>query len=340
MPDASTPMTADDPQADQPSAFEGETQDRVHRLLELRSELEKVILGQTHVIDQVLVTLLCGGHALLEGVPGTAKTLLVRTLAVTLQCTHKRIQFTPDLMPADITGTNTYNLKTQEFELHHGPIFTPLLLADEINRAPAKTQSALLEAMSERRVTIDGTSHQLSPVFSVFATQNPVEFEGTYPLPEAQQDRFLMKVRVPYPSADAERALLEAVHRGDPQDQLETKALRKLLTVDDLLALRADLAKVRVESGVCDYVLKITRTTREHDLLVMGAGPRGSIYLLQASKARALVHGRDFVTPDDVVAMVEPVLGHRVALTAEAEIAGEQVASVFQNILNGIEVPR
>ena len=318
----------------------GELAPMAERLLELRQELGKVILGQDAALEGILITLLCGGHALLEGVPGTAKTLTVRALAICLSCRAKRIQFTPDLMPADIVGTNTYNLKTQQFELRKGPIFTDLLLADEINRAPAKTQSALLEGMSERHATIDGVRYELSPIFAVFATQNPVEFEGTYPLPEAQQDRFLMKIKVDYPSIEAERGILEALDRGDPRDRLDTKGLRPLLNVDDLLQLQRDLAQVRVEPGVMDYVLRVVRATREHELLMMGAGPRGSINMLAASKARALVNGRDFVTPDDVVAMTAPVLAHRIVLSAEAEISGEQTDSVLQSILDQVEVPR
>ncbi len=302
--------------------------------------VSRVVLGQPKVIEQTLITLLCGGHALLEGVPGTAKTLTVRTIAALLNCRSKRIQFTPDLMPADIIGTNTYNLQTKAFELRQGPIFTDFVIADEINRTPAKTQSALLEAMSEQRATIDGVSHELSPVFTVFATQNPVEFEGTYPLPEAQQDRFLMKIKIDYPPLDAERALLQAVDRGDPPEALLDGRVEPVLGVEDLLAMRSALAGVRVEAGVLDYMLKITRATRGHALLQMGAGPRGSMNLLKAAKARALLAGRDFVSPDDVVAVVEPVLGHRLVLTAEAEVSGEHAAGVLRHVLDGIDVPR
>ena len=320
-----------------PPAPDVETPDDLTRL---RTELGRVILGQDAVIEQVLITLVCGGHALLEGVPGTAKTLTVRTLARLLDCRATRIQFTPDLMPADIIGTNTFNLRNQTFELHRGPIFTDLLVADEINCAPAKTQSALLEAMSESHVTIDGVRHELSPVFAVFATQNPVEFEGTYPLPEAQQDRFLMKIKVDYPPAAAERAILAALHEGTPPERVLVNDLSPVMSVEGLLALRRRLTTVTVEPGVLDYVLKITTATRGHELLMMGAGPRGSMYLLQAAKARALVLGRPLVSPDDVVAMVQPVLGHRVVLTAEAEVSGERGADVLRQVLEQIEVPR
>ena len=309
-------------------------------LEKLRAELNKVIFGQEEVLNQMLITLLCGGHALLEGVPGTAKTLAVRALAMGLSCESKRIQFTPDLMPADIVGTNVFNLANNTFELRKGPIFTDLLLGDEINRAPAKTQSALLEGMGERYVTIDGVRHKLSPVFTVFATQNPIEFEGTYPLPEAQQDRFLLKIKVDYPAEEAERAVMEAVHRGEPPDRLAPGTIEPALSVEGILDVQAALALVKVESGVMDYVLRIIRATRRHDSILVGAGPRGSIFLMQTSKARAVLQGRSFVTPDDVVAMINPVLGHRITLTADAEIQGATVEETLQYILDNIEVPR
>ena len=309
-------------------------------LEKLRAELNKVIFGQEEVLNQMLITLLCGGHALLEGVPGTAKTLAVRALAMGLSCESKRIQFTPDLMPADIVGTNVFNLANNTFELRKGPIFTDLLLGDEINRAPAKTQSALLEGMGERYVTIDGVRHKLSPVFTVFATQNPIEFEGTYPLPEAQQDRFLLKIKVDYPAEEAERAVMEAVHRGEPPDRLAPGTIEPALSVEGILDVQAALALVKVESGVMDYVLRIIRATRRHDSILVGAGPRGSIFLMQTSKARAVLQGRSFVTPDDVVAKITAVLGHRITLTADAEIQGATVEETLQSILDNIEVPR
>ena len=310
------------------------------KLAELREQIETVILGQRRVVDQMVMTLLCGGHALLEGVPGTAKTLTVRALAMTLGCQTKRIQFTPDLMPSDIVGTNVFNLATNQFELRQGPIFTDLLLADEINRAPAKTQSALLEGMSERHATIDGVRHEVSPIFTVFATQNPIEFEGTYPLPEAQQDRFLFKIPVDYPDADAEMAVLEAVDRGDPPDRLGPETLSRVLGPDDLLAARDSLGQVRVEPGIRRYILQMARATRDHDAILVGAGPRGSIFLLLGSKAHALLHGRDYVTPDDVVAVAEPVLVHRMTLTSDAEISGTSGGELLQSIMDTIEVPR
>lgn len=310
------------------------------QLNELKQEIGKVVLGQDSMLEHMMIALICGGHALLEGVPGTAKTLAVRALAASMDCRVKRIQFTPDLMPSDIIGTQVFNTAANEFQLYRGPIFTDLLLADEINRAPAKTQTALLEAMSEKHATIDGVRHELSPMFTVFATQNPIEFEGTYPLPEAQQDRFLLKIKIDYPSQESELAVLDAVHRGDPPDQLAQGKLRQTLNADQLLAARRAMTTVRVEPGVLQYILQIVRSTRRHDSVLVGAGPRGSIYLLVASKSRAVLHGRDYVTPDDVVAMVDPVLAHRMTLAADAEISGTTCSNVLQSILDQEDVPR
>ena len=306
----------------------------------LRTGLGSVVVGQNDAVEQVLVALLAGGHALLEGVPGTAKTLLVKTLAKLLSASFGRVQFTPDLMPADIIGTNVFDLANQQFKLHRGPVFTELLLGDEINRAPAKTQSALLEAMAERRVTIDGVSHELPPLFSVFATQNPVEFEGTYPLPEASTDRFLLKIRLGYPSADAERAVLAAVDRGEPLDTAMLDRLEPVTDAAGLLAARAELANVRADAAVTDYLLKLVRSTRSEPRLLMGAGPRGAIDLLKASKARAMLTGRGYVTPDDVAAMLVPVLGHRVVLSAEAEVGGDSAEEALLAVADGVDVPR
>ena len=318
----------------------GELTQVYEKLAAVREQFARVILGQDAVVEQVLVTILCGGHALLEGVPGVAKTLTIRTLAAAVSCRVKRIQFTPDLMPSDIVGTNVFDLSSSTFRLHQGPIFTDLLLADEINRAPAKTQAALLEAMSERHATIDGVRHELSPVFTVFATQNPVEFEGTYPLPEAQQDRFLLKIIVPYPDPAAERAVAERVHQGNPPDRLGPDAVSPVLDVEQLKMIRAVLPQIRMEPAVIDYVVNLVRATREHESVLIGASPRGTIFLLTAAKARALLQARDFVTPDDVVAMLKPVLGHRMTLTSEAEVAGETRDEVLGSILGKIEVPR
>jgi MoxR-like ATPase len=322
------------------AAISPELADAVEKIRMLTQELSQVIRGQKVVLEQMMICLLCGGHALLEGVPGLAKTLMVRTLALGLTAQSKRIQFTPDLMPSDVVGTNVFSVNSGQFTFHAGPVFTDLLLADEINRAPAKTQSALLEAMSERACTVDGIRHELSPVFTVFATQNPIEFEGTYPLPEAQQDRFLMKIKVDYPELEAERSLLEAVHRGDPPDRLSPGVVKPVLSVEQLRRIQAALPGVRAEQPVVEYILKIIRITRETDSILVGAGPRGGIFLLQASKAHALLRGRDFLTPDDVVAMVNPVLAHRITLTAEAEISGATRDEVLHSVLGKIEVPR
>lgn len=312
----------------------------IQSLQAAKAEIKKVVRGQEAFIDLMLTALLAGGHALLEGVPGTAKTLSVRTLAMTLSCRAKRIQFTPDLMPSDILGTTVFTPGANEFHLHQGPIFTDLLLADEINRAPAKTQSALLEAMSEQHVTIDGQRHLLSPVFTVFATQNPVEFEGTYPLPEAQQDRFLIKIPVDYPDEASERQLLDAIDQGHPPDRLEASGIAPVLTLDQLTAARENLAKVRVEPAIVEYLLKLVRATRKHESVVLGAGPRASISLLTCGKAWALIHGRDFVTPDDIARLVGPVLAHRLTLSADAEVAGTRKAEVLDQIMDSLEVPR
>ncbi len=312
----------------------------IGRLQALQQQMQQVIFGQVDVIEHLLITLLCGGHALLEGVPGTAKTLMVRTLGAAMSCRSKRISFTPDLMPSDILGTNVFDARDNSFHFHEGPLFTDILLADEINRAPAKTQSALLEAMSERHATVDGVRYALSPIFAVFATQNPVEFEGTYPLPEAQQDRFLLKIKVPYPEDTAEYNLLDAVNRGQPPDHKPEEAVQGVLDVPSVQAVQAALPRVRMETSIVQYVLKIIRATRTHGSILVGAGPRGSIYLLQASKARALLQGRDYANPDDVVRMAAPVLAHRMTLAAEAEVSGATREQVLQSILETIEVPR
>ncbi len=333
-------MTDAQPSAEASRELPPELETLTARLQQLKQQLQSVIVGQGRMLDEMLVTLLCMGHALLEGVPGTAKTLAVRTLALSLSCKAKRIQFTPDLMPSDIVGTNVFNLAQNTFELRKGPVFTDLLLADEINRAPAKTQSALLEGMSERHATIDGVRHELSPVFTVFATQNPIEYEGTYPLPEAQQDRFLLKIRVDYPPEASEMSILDAVHEGRPYDNLASRDVVPVFDVPGLLQAQRALVQVRVEPGIREYILRITRATREDEAILVGASPRGSIGLLVTSKARALLRGRDFVTPDDVVALAQPVLGHRVTLSADAEIQGATESEVLQGILDRIDVPR
>ncbi len=310
-------------------------------LTRARAEVRKVIIGQEDVVDKALIAIFTGHHALIEGVPGVAKTLLVRTLARVLGCEFNRIQFTPDLMPADITGTSVFNMQRNEFTLIKGPVFTAFLLADEINRAPAKTQSALLQAMQERRVTIDRETHPLSPNFTVFATQNPVEYEGTYPLPEAQKDRFMLKVSMNTPDRASE---LELAHRmlgtNSPEDALAAGAVQAVISADDLAQMRRALEAVTVREELTAYVVDVVRATRENDTVLVGAGPRATQALLLASRANAALAGRDFVTPDDVKSMTEAVLGHRLVLRPEYEIEGVTIAEVIAKILEQVAVPR
>jgi MoxR-like ATPase len=307
----------------------------------VRDGLDRVILGQTKVKEQLLVCLLAGGHALLEGVPGTGKTLLGLTLARLVGCKFRRIQFTPDLMPVDLLGTNVFNPQTQAFDFHPGPIFTDILLADEVNRTPPRTQSALLEAMQEHAATIDGTRRPISEVFLVIATQNPIEFEGTYPLPEAQRDRFLLKVMVDYPKAEEESGMLEAYATGRRLHEEPAGTMAPELAKDELVAARKLLSTgVRAEKGVQKYILDIVRSTRGHESLQFGAGPRASLALLESGRALAALRGRDFVTPDDVKELVPAVLAHRVSLAPEAEMEGLGLEDVLRRIFEKVEVPR
>jgi MoxR-like ATPase len=311
------------------------------RLQQVRAQLDRVILGQPKVKEQLLVCLLAGGHALLEGVPGTGKTLLGLTLARLLGCRFRRIQFTPDLMPVDLLGTNVFNPQSQAFEFHPGPIFTDILLADEVNRTPPRTQSALLEAMQEKAATIDGTRHAISDVFLVLATQNPIEFEGTYPLPEAQRDRFLLKITVDYPQAEEEAGILEAYASGNRLHETPASALPPVLSREDLIGARHALSQgVRAEKGVQKYILDIVRATRNNESLQFGAGPRASLALLESGRALAALRGRDFVTPDDVKELVGPVLAHRVSLAPEAEMEGLVLDDILRRIFEKVEVPR
>jgi MoxR-like ATPase len=305
------------------------------------AEVEKVIIGQASAIRQSLIVILSNQHALIEGVPGVAKTLLARTLARVMDCEFGRIQFTPDLMPADITGTNVFNLQRGEFSLVKGPLFTTFLLADEINRAPAKTQSALLQSMQERRVTIDRETHALSPNFTVFATQNPVESEGTYPLPEAQKDRFMMKIVMPWPERADEIGLAARMMSGSaPEAVLESGAVATVLHEADLADLRRALDSVAVREEIVAYLVDVVRRTRDHENILVGAGPRAMQSLLLASRTLAAMDGRDFVTPDDVRAVALAVLDHRLILRPEAEIEGVRSAEVIDAILHEIPVPR
>lgn len=310
-------------------------------LSQARQEIAKVIIGQGEVVDRALIAIFTNQHALIEGVPGVAKTLLVRTLARTLGCEFARIQFTPDLMPADITGTNVYNLQKNEFALVRGPIFTSFLLADEINRAPAKTQSALLQAMQERQVSIDRETHALSPNFTVFATQNPVEYEGTYPLPEAQKDRFMLKITMGAPGREDELTLARRMLGKDsPESTLAAGAVRQVVTGEALGLLRGELDGITVREELLAYLVDLIRASRTHESVLVGAGPRATQALLLASRAFAAMAGRDFVTPDDVKIMALPVLEHRLVLRPEFEIEGVTVGEVIQKILQQVAVPR
>lgn len=304
------------------------------------NELHKVVVGQDDVIEQIMVALLAEGHALLEGVPGTAKTLTVKTLAKIIGAGFSRIQFTPDLMPSDITGTNIFNMQTAQFNLRRGPIFTDILLADEINRTPPKTQAALLESMEERQVTIDGERHQLSRIFTVLATENPIEYEGTYPLPEAQLDRFLLKILIDYPSLEAETEVVARWDAGFNSRNLDNIQLTPLQDRNLLLMCRAEIRNMRMEPGVQRYAVEIVRRTRNHPSIMYGASPRASVALLVCSKALAAIRGRDFPTPDDIRDIARPVLRHRLALRAEAELDGATTDTVITDILQNVEVPR
>ena len=306
----------------------------------IKTELIKVIVGQQEVVEQVLVALLAEGHALIEGVPGTAKTLLVKTLARILGAEFSRIQFTPDLMPSDITGTNVFNVATSSFSLRRGPVFTDILLADEINRTPPKTQAALLEAMEERQVTIDGELHRLSPLFTVIATENPIEYEGTYPLPEAQLDRFLLKILIDYPTAEEEARVVSNWDAGFSARRLEQVDVRPLAEPEAVMRCRAEVRGARMEPGVQKYLVELVRRTREHPSVAYGASPRAAVALLLCSKALAAMRGRDFATPDDVKSIAPATLRHRISLRAEAELDGATPDAVVQDILNTVEVPR
>lgn len=310
-------------------------------LARARVEIAKVIIGQEEVIDRSLIAIITGQHALIEGVPGVAKTLLVRTLARVLGCEFSRIQFTPDLMPADIVGTNVFNLRDNEFTLIRGPVFTSFLLADEINRAPAKTQSALLQAMQERQVSIDRETHLLSPNFTVFATQNPVEYEGTYPLPEAQKDRFMLKITMSVPNREQELILARRMlGRESPEAVLQSDAIDAVITSEALAKLRPELEGITIRDELVAYIVDLVRASRKHESILVGAGPRATQSLLLASRAFAALAGRDFVTPDDVRAMCVPVLEHRLVLRPEFEIEGITVQELTQRLLQEVAVPR
>jgi MoxR-like ATPase len=306
----------------------------------LRAEAGKVLVGLDDPFELLAVALFSGGHVLLEGVPGTAKTLMAKTLAHMVQAQFTRIQFTPDLMPSDILGTSVFDMNTARFYLKKGPVFTQLLLADEINRAPAKTQSALLEAMEEKQVNLEGERHVLDLPFMVVATQNPIEYEGTYPLPEAQLDRFMFKVLVPYSSLQAEVEVLRRYHQGFDAHDLEAAGLGKVLSAADVLVIRKLAQQVTVEEGILNYIANINAASRRSADLVLGASARAAIHVLMASKTYAALKGRDFVTPDDVKFVLPPVYRHRILLKPEAEIEGLDADVIIQRLLAEVEVPR
>jgi MoxR-like ATPase len=324
------------------NAIMSKSTDRLKEILAAaRKEVSKVIIGQQDAVDKSLIVIFTGNHALIEGVPGVAKTLLVKTLAYVLGTEFKRIQFTSDMMPADITGTNVFNFQKGEFNLMRGPVFTTFLLADEINRAPAKTQSALLQAMQEREVTIDRETYPLSSYFTVFATQNPIEYEGAYPLPEAQKDRFMLKIQMNYPHRKEELDLARRTLGGDsPEVILKQGEVQKVLSAEELKALREDLNGIVIREELIGYMVDIVLQTRNHESILVGAGPRATQSLLLATRALAALNGRDFVTPDDVKQISPAVLEHRLILRPDFEIEGFTIPEVIQNILGSVGVPR
>lgn len=315
----------------------GNLQETFHTL---RQEANKVIVGLEEPFELLTIALLTGGHVLLEGVPGTAKTLMAKTLAHLVQAQFTRIQFTPDLMPSDILGTSVFDLNSGQFHLKKGPIFTQLLLADEINRAPAKTQSALLEAMEERQINLEGGCYVLNPPFMVIATQNPIEYEGTYPLPEAQLDRFLFKVLVPYSNLETEIEVLRRYHQGFNAHDIASSGLVPVLTADQVVETRKIINQVIVEEGVLTYIAKVAAASRQSPDLILGASTRAATHVLLATKTFAALQGRDFVTPDDVKYVTPAVYRHRILLKPEAEIEGLDPDSVIRRLLNQVEVPR
>ncbi|MEN0070442.1 MAG: AAA family ATPase, partial [Propionicimonas sp.] len=309
-------------------------------LARVRSEVAKAVVGQSEAVTGLMIGLLCDGHVLLEGVPGVAKTLLVRSLAASLDLETKRVQFTPDLMPGDVTGSLIYDAGGARFDFRPGPVFTNLLLADEINRTPPKTQAALLEAMEERQVTVDGVSHPLPTPFMVIATQNPIEYEGTYPLPEAQLDRFLLKLQLPLPSRDDEVQVVTRHSRGFDPRNLGAAGLDAVTSATDLAGARQQVAQVRIDEPVVGYIVDICRATRSAPSVSLGASPRGATALMKTARAWAWLTGRDFVTPDDVKALAAATLNHRIQIRTEAQMDGTTATSIIANVLATLPVPR
>lgn len=308
------------------------------KMLQVRQQVATVVIGQDRAIDMLLTAVLADGHVLLEGVPGVAKTLLARLMAKLVDARFSRLQFTPDLMPSDVLGTSVFNMKTSDFEFHHGPVFADIVLVDEINRAPAKTQAALFEVMEERQATVDGTTYPLGDLFTVVATQNPVEQEGTYKLPEAQLDRFLMKITMGYPSPDLEMLILKRHHENARMTLLED--VEPMLTKMELLQYRSLMSQVVVDESLLRYIVDVVQLTRSSKAVFLGASPRAAVAMLRASKAYALLQGRDFVTPDDIKTVAPVVLQHRLILTAEAEMEGYNAARLVDTLVGQVEVPK
>lgn len=308
------------------------------KVSQIKREIIRVVVGQHEAIDLLLTAILADGHVLIEGVPGVAKTLLARLMSRLIDARFSRIQFTPDLMPSDVLGTTVFNMKSSEFEFHKGPVFSDLVLVDEINRSPAKTQAALFEVMEERQVTIDGSTHRMGSIYTIIATQNPVEQEGTYRLPEAQLDRFLFKIRMGYPSVDEEVDILKRHQDNVKLTKLEE--IKPVLSIDELLKMREKLQSVYVEESLLRYIATIIQQTRTSKAVYLGASPRAAVAMLNASKASALLNGRDFVTPEDIKFVTPSILQHRLILTAEAEMEGYTALKVAQKLIDKVEVPK
>ena len=308
------------------------------KIQQLRQEISTVIIGQTQAVDLLLTAILANGHVLIEGMPGVAKTLLARLISRLIDARFSRIQFTPDLMPSDVLGTTIFNVKTSEFDFHKGPVFADIILVDEINRAPAKTQAALFEVMEERQVTIDGVTHKMGELYTILATQNPIEHEGTYRLPEAQLDRFLMKITMDYPSVEEETDIL--LHHQQDSNFVKLDKIKPVLTKAELLELRKMLSEVVVDESLLRYIVEIVQQTRTSRAVFSGASPRASVAILQCAKAYALLQGRDFITPDDIKYVAPSVLHHRLILTAEAEMEGYTPMKVAQRLTDNVEVPK